>query len=184
MYDNIGGKIKGLAFGTFIVEAIGAIISGIAIIAAGDAILVGLLLLILGPIAAWVGTLVLYGFGELIVKVGNIENAFCKSNIYNHEYNANKETNPNNTNNIYEPITKDSQQNNKQYEKTLQSQALIHATTCNNCKSTITKIPCSKCGYLPTSKEIPYWCGKCGNAGPFGGNCPNCGASLKQYNNL
>ena len=35
MYDNIGGKIKGLAKATFIVEAIAAVITGIALMAFG-----------------------------------------------------------------------------------------------------------------------------------------------------
>ena len=36
MYDNIGGKIKGLAKAMFIVEAIVAVIAGIALFATDD----------------------------------------------------------------------------------------------------------------------------------------------------
>ena len=66
-YDNIGEKIKGLAKWTFIVEAIGAVIGGIAIMLIGnDYFLAGFLTLIFGPIVAWVASWILYGFGELV----------------------------------------------------------------------------------------------------------------------
>ena len=46
MYDNIGGKIKGLAKAVFIVEAIAAVITGIALMAIDeDLILFGILTL-------------------------------------------------------------------------------------------------------------------------------------------
>lgn len=74
MYDNIGGKIKGLAKVTFIAEAIAAVISGFAIMGFDDdTILIGLLVLIIGPIIAWVSSWLLYGFGELIDKSCEIE---------------------------------------------------------------------------------------------------------------
>ena len=67
MYDNIGGKIKGLAKATFIVGAIAAVITGIALMASDeDMIPVGLLVMVVGPIVAWVSSWLLYGFGELI----------------------------------------------------------------------------------------------------------------------
>ena len=74
MYDNIGKKIKVLAKAVFIVEAICAIIGGIiTLITDEDLILFGILLLFLGPLVAWVSSWLLYGFGELIDKVGDIE---------------------------------------------------------------------------------------------------------------
>ena len=70
MYDNIGGKIKGLAKTMFIVEAIGAVITGIVLLATDDDfILVGLLTLFCGPIVAWVSSWILYAFGELVEDV-------------------------------------------------------------------------------------------------------------------
>lgn len=74
MYDNIGGKIKGLAKATFIVEAIAAVITGIALMVSDeDLIPVGLLVMLVGPIVAWVSSWLLYGFGELIDKASDIE---------------------------------------------------------------------------------------------------------------
>ena len=73
MYDNIGEKIKGLAKAAFIVEAIAAAIMGITILASDeDLIFTGLLVLLVGPIIAWVSSWLLYGFGELIDRVCEI----------------------------------------------------------------------------------------------------------------
>ena len=72
MYDNIGGKIKGLAAAVFAIELIASIIVSIGLIAGGDMAPVGLLLLILGPILSWVSSWLLYGFGELIDKTSEI----------------------------------------------------------------------------------------------------------------
>ena len=72
-YDNIGGKIKGLAKAAFIVEAISAVLSGFVMVILGiddffetNLILYGILTMILGPIVAWVGSWLLYAFGELV----------------------------------------------------------------------------------------------------------------------
>ena len=74
MYDNIGGKIKGLAKASFIVAAIAEVITGIALMATDeDLILYGFLVMVVGPIVAWVSSWLLYGFGELIDKASDIE---------------------------------------------------------------------------------------------------------------
>ena len=66
-YDNIGGKIKGLAKVAFIVEAIAAVLSGLVMFAEDDDMfLIALLVAIVGPIVAWVGSWLLYGFGQLV----------------------------------------------------------------------------------------------------------------------
>ena len=72
MYDKIGTKIKNLAKCCFIVEAIAAVITGIVLLAELEelwcvAILLG------GPVVAWVGSWILYGFGEIIDKLCEIE---------------------------------------------------------------------------------------------------------------
>ena len=74
MFNEVGKKIKGLAKGLFVVEAIGAVIAGIGVISeGGDSVIIGLLTMIIGPAVAWVCALLLYGFGELIDKVCDIE---------------------------------------------------------------------------------------------------------------
>ena len=78
MYNNIGGKIKGLAFGTFLFEAIGSFITGIVLTTIGlldgdtTLLLSGFLTLLLGPVVAWVSSWLLYGFGQLISNTDDI----------------------------------------------------------------------------------------------------------------
>ena len=67
MYDNIGGKIKSLAVWTFIVEAIGSIITGIAL--GGEEDELYFLLCLIGPIVAWVSSWILYAFGEMVEDI-------------------------------------------------------------------------------------------------------------------
>ena len=79
MYDNIGGKIKSLAFASFIVEALAAIIGGIALMD-GRGATEGVLLLIFGPIVAWVSSWLLYGFGQLIENSDIIAEEYNRKN--------------------------------------------------------------------------------------------------------
>lgn len=72
MYDNIGGKIKGLAKATFIVEAIASVITGIVLWIVTEELWCALILFC-GPIVAWVSSWLLYGFGEIIDKLCDIE---------------------------------------------------------------------------------------------------------------
>lgn len=74
MYDNIGRKIKNLAEAIFIIATILAVIMGIALtFLLEDIFYVGLIVLVVGPIVAWISSWLLYGFGELVDKVCDIE---------------------------------------------------------------------------------------------------------------
>ncbi len=85
MYDNIGRKIKGLAKGLFVIEAIGTIVAGIAILTIDDDfILHGLLMLIWGPLVAWVSSWVLYAFGELVEDVHALRNQKIPTEQHDH----------------------------------------------------------------------------------------------------
>lgn len=73
MYSNIGGKIKALAVGTFIVETVAWIFYALILAAEDpDMILLSFLMILFGPIVAWISTWLLYGFGELIDKATEI----------------------------------------------------------------------------------------------------------------
>ena len=75
MYNNIGGKIKGLAKGFFFIEALASIIGGIALILEShrdDEIFIGVIIIIAGPIIAWISSWFLYAFGELVEKTCEI----------------------------------------------------------------------------------------------------------------
>ena len=70
LYENIGSKIKNWAKWIFVIEAIGAVITGLVFLFTDeDLILYGLLTLVCGPIVAWVGSWILYAFGQLVEDV-------------------------------------------------------------------------------------------------------------------
>lgn len=74
MFTEIGKKIKNWARAIFVIEAICAIIAGLVMaFSDSDMILYGLLTAVAGFFVAWVSTWLLYGFGELVDKVCDIE---------------------------------------------------------------------------------------------------------------
>ena len=75
LYENIRGKIKSWAKWIFVIEAIGAVITGLVLLFTDeDLILYGLLTLVCGPIVAYIGSWILYAFGELVEKTCDNEN--------------------------------------------------------------------------------------------------------------
>ena len=78
MFENIGGKIKKLAKVLFVIVALSAVISAIAVFVVNeDLILLGLSIMIAGPIVAWISSWTLYAFGELVEDVHAMRNKFC-----------------------------------------------------------------------------------------------------------
>lgn len=74
LYTDVGGKIKNWAKWIFIVEAIGAIITGLVLLCTdADLVVSGLLVMFLGPFVAWVSSWILYAFGELVEKTSDNE---------------------------------------------------------------------------------------------------------------
>ena len=67
MFDNIGAKIKMLAKVVCWIEIIGSIIAGIVVVANGhDLEALGVGIMLGGSLFSWVGSLFIYGFGQLI----------------------------------------------------------------------------------------------------------------------
>ena len=74
MFEDIGKKIKGLALTVFWIETIGAFVTGMVLMLTSEyLILSGLFVMFLGPLCAWLSTLVLYAFGELVDKTSQNE---------------------------------------------------------------------------------------------------------------
>ena len=83
LYENIGSKIKNWAMGSFIVEAIAALIGGIIFIAEsglGEE-WIGILIIIGGINLAYFISLLVYGAGERVEKLCNIDNKIDKVTI-------------------------------------------------------------------------------------------------------
>lgn len=84
MFDNIGSKIMKLAKVLCWIGIILSVISGIIIIAggannsrvygynSGPSVLTGILTIVLGCLASWIGSFFTYGFGQLIENTDNI----------------------------------------------------------------------------------------------------------------
>ena len=83
MYKDIGKKIKGLAFASFIIETVALFVTGMVVLVNDpDYSPLALAFMLGGPLAAYLSSLILYGFGELVDKVCDIEkrltNSTCK----------------------------------------------------------------------------------------------------------
>ena len=73
-YSNIGGKIKELAKWCFIVDAIGAVITGLILLIdwGFEDAWWALFIILFGPVVAFVASWILYAFGQLIEDVHEI----------------------------------------------------------------------------------------------------------------
>lgn len=72
MFDNVGRKIKSMVTIITVIQMVAWSIVGIVLICL-DRVLIGLLIAAIGCLIAWVSSLVLYGFGELVHKTSLIE---------------------------------------------------------------------------------------------------------------
>lgn len=74
MFTNIGEKIKKFASVICTIEMVIYILGGLILICSGEEMTVtlGLIMIIAGPLLAWICNLVLYGYGELIEKTSEI----------------------------------------------------------------------------------------------------------------
>ena len=82
MYTNVGKKIKTLAKVLAWIGIIASVIGGIVMMTAGvnitdfsgrtssaSGVVPGLIMMVVGAVGSWLGSLCLYGFGELVDKV-------------------------------------------------------------------------------------------------------------------
>ena len=76
MYDNIGKKIKNFAIWCFVGESVASVIGAISFLATqsdDDYVIPAVIALFLGPIIAFISSWFVYGFGEIIEKLTEIE---------------------------------------------------------------------------------------------------------------
>lgn len=91
MFDNIGGKIKGLAMFLCWFGIAAAVISGLVLIISGIANnnimspVIGGGVIVIGGISSWIGTWILYGFGELVDRATRIDRRLAKMDRENKE---------------------------------------------------------------------------------------------------
>ena len=73
MFNNIGEKIKGLAVGMFVIQAVAAFFWAAHIIVEQEMFLLAFLVFIGGLALAWISVCFIYGFGELIDRTTSID---------------------------------------------------------------------------------------------------------------
>lgn len=83
MFENIGGKIKGVSKLLCWIGIIASNTFGILMVGTGQelAVVVGLVIMILGSLMFWIGSFVFYGFGQLIensdILAARMNNTCC-----------------------------------------------------------------------------------------------------------
>ena len=171
LYDTIGRKIKVLAQGIFIIETIGAVITGIVLLA-NEFFAAGLITLFCGPVVALISTWLLYAFGQLVDDTHTVR----MQNIAIENINQNLQT-------LAQPMIDESKEKAKrEAEDRAKLAAEIKAkreAEANAKRETIEK---AKTSFIHNNPNAPYWCGKCGFDGPYEGNCPKCNSSMRIYN--
>ena len=93
MFENIGSKIKSIAKGAFIVEALGAVIAGIGA-AIDQEETVYILVAVGGVAAAWILACFAYGFGQLIENSDIIAEEYSRKNDGQSNFNSIFQRNP------------------------------------------------------------------------------------------
>ena len=74
MFNNIGGKIKGLTkLICWICIAACVIIGLVVMLSEDEYIVLGLAIMVVGALLSWVGSFLLCGYGELIYRVTRID---------------------------------------------------------------------------------------------------------------
>ena len=85
MFAHIGSKIKALTRFAFILSSIVSIITGLSLALYGyGSPLIGILLIIVGPLVAWLASLFSYAFGEMFENITVIAELMAKADAEKH----------------------------------------------------------------------------------------------------
>ena len=131
MFENIGQKIKTLASVICWIGIIGCTFWGFSVISLGDgdgsAVVAGLIIIATGILSSWVGSFLLYGFGELIYQTTKIaRNTENDNGITRNATTTNKNTTP--SRNTNSQILSDSM---KCFKFSLNSEKTGYSVTCS-----------------------------------------------------
>ena len=85
MFAHIGSKITALTRFAFILSSIASIITGLSLALYGyGSPLIGILLIIVGPLVAWLASLFSYAFGEMFENITVIAELMAKADAEKH----------------------------------------------------------------------------------------------------
>lgn len=85
MFTNIGGKIKTLTGVVCWIGIVASVLLGVAGLFNGE-VLAGLAMIVGGVLASWVGSFILYAFGELVENVAVIAEMQVKADAEKHQH--------------------------------------------------------------------------------------------------
>ena len=150
MFDNIGEKIKWLAIISTILGCVFSLVGAICCWAS-EMGLVGFMILIGGCFFSWIGSFLLYGFGELIVRTTNIAIGNQRMQmlaVYNNE-NESSDITKQTIDDIKDEIVKDYEYDKKGYMDELDEMNIPNQDECPCCfnKINVEDNECSYCGY-------------------------------------
>ena len=73
MFGNVGGKIKAVSKVVCWLGIIASVLSGFIVLSEGigyradkDLLVIGILIILIGSLASWIGSFITYGFGQLV----------------------------------------------------------------------------------------------------------------------
>lgn len=85
MFSHIGSKIKALTQFAFVLSSLVSVIAGFYLISYRlDSILTGALLIVVGPLVAWLASLFSYAFGEMFENITVIAELMAKADAEKH----------------------------------------------------------------------------------------------------
>lgn len=212
MFDNIGGKLKTLAITLTVLGILGSIIGGGIICSDDDIVGIGIAVMIVGSLLSWVSSMAIYGFGELIetatLMQSDLHKILAKVNpkamAPSFEKSEVKQDNDYRAENFFvssdetraeapleavdDDMTEDeyqAMQNPKIPVKPIDAgNGMVICPACGT-KQKDDRYVCFHCGkvFINGQPGIPYFCEKCGKAGPFTGPfCPDCGSVVRIEN--
>ena len=138
MYENIGGKIKGLAIVVFAIMAILSLVAGgFMLFRDNGGFLIGILTAGIGILLSWIGTFFLYGFGQLIENTDIL--------VYQAK-NTSKNIEKISTNNDQKDVSKEKVEESIKNSKQSAPNTSATVKRCPLCGEKVTSKTCNFCG--------------------------------------
>ena len=138
MYENIGGKIKGLAIVVFAIMAILSVVAGVfTLFRDNGGFLIGILIAGIGILLSWIGTFFLYGFGQLIENTDIL--------VYQAK-NTSKNIEKISTNNVQKDVSEEKVAESIKSSKQSAPNTSATVKRCPLCGEKVTSKTCNFCG--------------------------------------
>lgn len=195
MFEHIGGKIKSLAMICAVSGMIASVIGGFVVMDAAG-IGTGLLIMVVGCVVSWVGSFMTYGFGQLIENtdamaewVRSQKQKEKAAEIHKRSEEGKSSVSRPAPAPAPVPVTAPQKAAEVPANKAVpvrvfpDAQGMIVCPACRSRQQSNRKV-CYRCEQrFINGQTTPYWCGSCGEEGPYDGACPKCGSTLKVMNN-